>query len=46
MGDAVRAIETLADHLEKAESPYANLVRFVERRGRLAELSTMKECMP
>ncbi len=46
LGDAVGAIETLADHLEKAESPYANLVRFVERRGRLAELSTMKECMP
>ena len=46
LGSAAHAIETLADHLEKAESPYATLVRFVERRGRLAELSTMKECMP
>ncbi|MGC8505035.1 MAG: nitrate reductase molybdenum cofactor assembly chaperone [Acidithiobacillus sp.] len=46
LGNAVHAVETLGDHLEKAESPYASLVRFVERRGRLAELSTMKECMP
>ncbi|MHB1705519.1 MAG: hypothetical protein ACYCSH_05625, partial [Acidithiobacillus sp.] len=46
LGSAAHAIETLADNLEKAESPYAILVRFVERRGRLAELSTMKECMP
>ena len=46
LGDAVHAVETLADHLEKAESPYANLVRLVERRGRLAGIGTTKEHTP
>ena len=36
LGDAAKVLNILADNLEKAGSPYAKLLRIVERRGHLA----------
>jgi nitrate reductase delta subunit len=37
LGDAAKVITVLAANLEKAESPYAKLIRIVENRGHLAQ---------
>lgn len=36
LGQAQEVLALVADNLDKAESPYASLVRIVEKRGRLA----------
>jgi nitrate reductase delta subunit len=36
LGDAKKIIKVIADNLDKAESPYAKLVRIVEQRSHLA----------
>ena len=38
LGDMVKVLGVLADNLERAESPYAPLVRIVEKRGHLSQL--------
>ncbi|MES9899454.1 MAG: nitrate reductase molybdenum cofactor assembly chaperone [Sedimenticola sp.] len=37
LGDAAKVLKVLAENLEKAESPYAKLLRIVEDRGHLAQ---------
>lgn len=37
LSDAQKVISVLADNLEKAQSPYARLMRIVENRGNLAQ---------
>ncbi|RDH86880.1 MAG: nitrate reductase molybdenum cofactor assembly chaperone [endosymbiont of Seepiophila jonesi] len=37
LGDAAKVIKVLAENLEKAESPYARLLRIVENRAHLAK---------
>ncbi len=37
LGDAAKVISILADNLQKAKSPYAQLLRIVENRGHLAK---------
>jgi len=37
LSDAAKVLRVLAENLEKAESPYACLLRIVERRGLLAQ---------
>ncbi|MCW8826866.1 MAG: nitrate reductase molybdenum cofactor assembly chaperone [Gammaproteobacteria bacterium] len=37
LGDAAKVITVLAANLEKAESPYAKLIRIVDNRGHLAQ---------
>ena len=37
LADAAKVLRVLAENLEKAESPYARLLRIVERRGQLAQ---------
>lgn len=37
LADAAKVLTVLAENLEKAESPYARLLRIVERRGQLAQ---------
>ncbi|MCU7918406.1 MAG: nitrate reductase molybdenum cofactor assembly chaperone [Candidatus Thiodiazotropha sp. (ex Dulcina madagascariensis)] len=37
LGDAGKVIKVLAENLEKAESPYARLLRIIENRGHLAQ---------
>ena len=37
LGDARKVLTVLAENLEKAESPYARLLRIVENRGQLAQ---------
>lgn len=37
LGDAQKVIGVLAENLEKAQSPYARLLRIVESRGNLAQ---------
>ncbi len=37
LGDAGKVLKVIADNLEKAQSPYAKLVRIVENRGHLAQ---------
>lgn len=36
LGDAAKVVTVLAANLEKAESPYAKLIRIIESRGHLA----------
>lgn len=38
LGDMVKVLGVLADNLERADSPYAPLVRMVEKRGHLSQL--------
>lgn len=37
LGDAAKVLKVIAENLEKAQSPYAKLVRIVENRGSLAK---------
>ena len=37
LGDAAKVLKVLAENLEKADSPYARLLRTVENRGHLAQ---------
>ncbi|MES9857250.1 MAG: nitrate reductase molybdenum cofactor assembly chaperone [Sedimenticola sp.] len=37
LGDAAKVLKVLADNLEKADSPYAKLLRLVENRGHIAQ---------
>ncbi len=37
LGDAAKVLTVLAANLEKAESPYAKLMRIIENRGHLAQ---------
>ena len=37
LGDAAKVLKVLSENLEKAESPYARLLRIVENRGHLAQ---------
>jgi len=37
LGDAAKVLKVLGDNLEKAESPYARILRIVENRGHLAQ---------
>ncbi len=37
LADAAKVLRVLAENLEKAESPYARLIRIVENRGQLAQ---------
>lgn len=37
LGDAAKVLKVIGDNLEKAESPYARILRIVENRGHLAQ---------
>ncbi|WP_428607516.1 nitrate reductase molybdenum cofactor assembly chaperone [Sedimenticola sp.] len=37
LGDASKVLKVIGDNLEKAESPYARILRIVENRGHLAQ---------
>lgn len=37
LGDAAKVLKVIGDNLEKAESPYARILRIVENRGHLAK---------
>ncbi|HEC16318.1 MAG TPA: nitrate reductase molybdenum cofactor assembly chaperone [Sedimenticola sp.] len=37
LGDAAKVIKVLAENLEKADSPYARVVRIIENRGHIAQ---------
>jgi nitrate reductase delta subunit len=37
LGDAAKVLKVLAENLEKKDSPYARLIRIVEKRGSLAQ---------
>lgn len=37
LGDAAKVLKVIGDNLEKAESPYARILRIVENRGYLAQ---------
>lgn len=39
LSDTVKVLEVLAANLEKAQSPYAALIRIIENHGRLARLA-------
>jgi nitrate reductase delta subunit len=39
LGQTTKVLSQLAQNLEQAESPYAPLVRIIEKRGQLAQLS-------
>ncbi len=37
LGDAAKVLKVIGDNLEKAESPYARILRIIENRGHLAQ---------
>ncbi|TVO77733.1 nitrate reductase molybdenum cofactor assembly chaperone [Sedimenticola selenatireducens] len=37
LGDAAKVLKVISENLEKAESPYARILRIVENRGHLAQ---------